>query len=320
MTAPAAMPLRRRLAVQGGVLSRSQALEYGLTDKYVVAALRAGRWQRLHDGVYATFSGPVPRPARLWGAVLRAGDGAVLSHRTAAELHGFAPYPEPAVHVTVPSSRRVTPALGVVIHYSGRVAQARQPGGQPPRTRAEETVLDLVASAAGLDEAFGWVFRACGSHCTAPDRIAAAMALRARMRYRRDLAAALGSGLDGVHSLLEYRYLTRVERPHGLPRGTRQRHVVRAGRDQYQDVAYEGWSTVVELDGQAAHPAAQRWRDVARDNAGAAAGQVTLRYGWADVSGSPCRVAAQVAEALAERGWPGALRRCGRGCALPGRA
>jgi hypothetical protein len=312
------MPIRRRLVTQSGVLSRSQALEYGLTDKHVVAALRTGRWQRLHDGVYATFSGPVPRSARLWGVVLRAGAGAVLSHQTAAELHGFAPFPEPRVHVTVPSARRVTPILGASVHYSARVAQARLPGREPPRTRAEETVLDLVAAADGLDDAFGWVFRACGSRCTVPDRIAAAMGLRARMRYRPELAAALGNGLDGVHSLLEYRYVTRVERPHGLPRGTRQRRVVRAGRCQYQDVAYDGWGTVVELDGQVAHPAGERWRDVARDNASAAAGQVTLRYGWGDVTGTPCWVAAQVAATLAERGWAGAPRRCGRGCPLPG--
>ena len=30
---------------------------------------------------------------------------------------------------------------------------------------------------------------------------------------------------SGVHSVLEHRYLTRVERPHGLPRGVRQRLV-----------------------------------------------------------------------------------------------
>ncbi len=87
----------------------------------------------------------------------------------------------------------------------------------PPRTRIEETVLDLASTERDLDEAFGWVFRACGSRLTAPDRIAAAMGLRARMRWRAELSAALGPGAQGVHSLLEYRYVSRVERPHGLP-------------------------------------------------------------------------------------------------------
>ncbi len=80
-------------------------------------------------------------------------------------------------------------------------------------------MLDLASRAASLDEALGWVFRACGSRGTTPDRIAAAMALRARMRWRTELGAALGLGAQGVHSLLEFRYVSRVERPHGLPAG-----------------------------------------------------------------------------------------------------
>ncbi len=303
------------LAIQDGVIARWQALDCGLTDKYIVVSLRSGRWQRLHGGVYAAYSGPVPRPAQLWGAVLRSGPGAVLSHHTAAELHGFGAR-APVIHLTVPHSRRVTAIPGVVLHYSARLGESRLPVRVPPRTRIEETVLDLAASARDLDEAFSWVFRACGSRLTAPDRIAAAMALRARMRWRGELSAALGPGTQGVHSLLEYRYVSRVERPHGLPRGTRQRPVARAGRRQYQDVAYEEYGVLAELDGQAAHPVGERWRDIARDNANAAAGQVTLRYGWADVTGRPCWVAGQVAAALARRGWTGALRPCGQACLL----
>jgi hypothetical protein len=51
--------------------------------------LERGRWQQLHWGVYAVFTGPPPRQAWLWAAVLRAGPGTVLSHLTAAELHGL---------------------------------------------------------------------------------------------------------------------------------------------------------------------------------------------------------------------------------------
>ena len=140
----------------------------------------------------------------------------------------------------------------------------------------------------------------------------------ARVRWRAELSAALGLAADGVHSLLEFRYVTRVERPHGLPAGHRQHLVVRAGQRQYQDVTYREYGLVVELDGQAAHPAGSRWRDVRRDNASTAVGQGTLRYGWADVTGRPCFVAGQVAGALAARGWTGAPRRCGRSCGLAG--
>ena len=69
-----------------------------------------------------------------------------------------------------------------------------------------------------------------------------------------DALADLRPGAQGVHSLLEYRYVSRVERPHGLPPGRRQRAVTRAGRCQFQDVAYEEYGVLAELDGQAAHP------------------------------------------------------------------
>jgi very-short-patch-repair endonuclease len=81
-------------------------------------------------------------------------------------------------------------------------------------------------------------------------------------------------------------------------------------------VAYEEYSTIVELDGRAAHPEAARWMDVRRDNAKIADGRVTLRYGWTEVCESSCEIAAEVARALRRQGWTGTLRRCGSSCRL----
>ncbi len=306
------------LAQHAGVLTRAEALRAGLTRKQLAARLESGRWQRMHTGVYAAFSGQPGRPSLLWAALLRAGPSSALSHHTAAELDGLVPDQARLIHVMVPSGHQVAPLTGVVLHYSGRLDEARHPVRTPPRTRIEETVLDLAGAAGSLDDALGWVLRACGSRRTTPGRLAAALALRARVRWRAELSATLGLAADGVHSLLEFRYVTRVERPHGLPSGHRQHLVVRAGQRQYQDVTYREYGLVVELDGQAAHPAGSRWRDVRRDNASTAVGQGTLRYGWADVTGRPCFVAGQVADALAARGWTGAPRRCGRSCGLAG--
>ena len=305
------------LDYQAGVLSRAQARRAGMTGKQIDTAARSGRWQRLHAGVYAAFTGEPGRVTLLWGAVLRAGPKAVLSHHSAAELQGLLAMPVPAIHVMVPAGSQIAPISGVVLHYSSLVTQERHPALRPPQTRVEETVLDLAGQAASLDEALGWIFRACGSRRTTAERIASAMARRARTRWRTELAAALGLGADGVHSLLEFRYVSRVERPHGLPVGTRQLRVTRAGQHQYQDVTYQAYGVVVELDGRVAHPVELRWRDIHRDNATTVAGQRTLRYGWADVSGQPCRVAAQVGGLLSRRGWDGRLRRCGRTCQIP---
>lgn len=116
-------------------------------------------------------------------------------------------------------------------------------------------------------------------------------------------------------SLLERRYVTDVELPHGLPRARRQARADHRGRPRYLDNLYEEAQLVVELDGQAAHPPEQRWADARRDNENACSGLLTVRYGWADVASRPCEVAAQVSELLRSRGGAVALRRCGPDCA-----
>lgn len=305
---------RELLRLQEGIVTRRQALAGGLTDKAIEARLSRGRWQRIYRGVYATFSGEPSRPAGLWAAVLRAGPHAVLSHQTAAELYGLADVPAPLIHVTVPSGSPVLRPPGLVIHYSGRLALSRHPALTPPRTRLDDTVLDLADCALTADGAVSLVLRAIGRRRTTARRLTAAIGQRPRVRWRADLLAVLGPAAAGVHSLLEHRYGTRVERPHSLPHGTRQRPVLRQGRREYQDISYDGYQTVVELDGRAAHPEEDRWRDHRRDNANLAHGVATLRLGWVDVNKRPCTSAALVGAVLRHRGWPGPLQPCGPGC------
>lgn len=300
-------------AFQEGVITRTQATDLGLTEGALRARTRAGYWLPLGRGVYRTFTGRPHRRSVLWAAVLQAGSGAVLSHQSAAEIDRLSGAPSSPVHVSVPWQRRVDHIPGVVLHRSKRVSEASHPCLQPPRTRIEETVLDLAHSAATFDEAASWLCRAVGGRFTTAERLAKAIAARGRLRRRAGLLAALGEVGDGAHSLLELRY-ARIERAHGLPRARRQARLSRGGRTIYRDNLYEEYGLAVELDGQVAHPAETRWRDVRRDNAGLASGVVTLRYGHADVTERPCQVAAQVSQALQLRGWPGQPRRCGPGC------
>ena len=91
------------LDVQCGIADRSQAKQAGFSDRQIWHRLRSGKWQRVHEGVYATFTGPLTPDARLWAALRRAGDGAMLSHETAAEVHGLIDKPAgKAIHITVP--------------------------------------------------------------------------------------------------------------------------------------------------------------------------------------------------------------------------
>src|SRR5439155_208395 len=74
-----------------------------------------------------------------------------------------------------------------------------------------------------LQEALSWLARACGRRLTTPDRLVRALGGRPRMRWRAELLLAPEDVGQGAQSILELRYLRRVERVHGLPRGVRQR-------------------------------------------------------------------------------------------------
>jgi hypothetical protein len=135
--------------------------------------------------------------------------------------------------------------------------------------------------------------------------------MRAKLHWRAELLQALDDVEAGVHSTLEYRYLRDVERAHGLPVAERQVRAAQGGRTIYRDVFYRQYGVVVELDGRASH-ADRRLQDNRRDNAAAAGGVITLRYGWADVDEWPCQTATEVGQTLRIRGWSGSLRPCRR--------
>jgi very-short-patch-repair endonuclease len=309
-----------QLHYQHGIVTRQQAKDAGLLDDAIDRRIRSGTWQRVHGGVYATFTGTLSRDARLWAAVLSAGPGAVLSHETAAELHQLIDKPRSKLHVSVPATRRpARPTIrGVVIHRSRGLVAEWQPPWHLPRTSVEDTVLDLIAAAWTFDDAYGWISAAVGRRLTTPEILGKALASRSRMRWRGWAAAALQDAAEGVHSPLERRYVHGVERAHGLPAARRQARRRHGSGTRYLDNLYEEYGLCVEVDGGAAHPAEGRWRDTRRDNANLAQGARTLRYGWPDVTEHCCQTAAEVAAVLRRQGWTGTLRRCGPGCTAAG--
>jgi len=308
----------QHFAYQADVVARRQSAAVGIDPDTMRNRLRSGRWQRLQRGVYAVFSGDPARETMLWAALLRAGPGAVLSHQTAAERHGLIDEPSPLITITVPAVRhpgRWAKIPGTVIHRSDAILRTRHPVLLPPCTRVEDTVLDLIEIAPTFDDAYMWICRAIGRRRTTADRIRLAMDARKKMRWRREVALALGDAESGALSVLEYRYVHRVERPHGLPTARRQARIRQGTGNRYLDNLYEPYLVCVELDGTAAHPADEQWRDRRRDNANAVSGIVTLRFGLLDLGDRRCETASAVATLLRRHGWPGSLRACGAGCA-----
>lgn len=314
----------RLASQQGGVVTRIQAQNNGLSVKAIDSRLRSGAWQYVFTpaipgtrrSAYATFTGPIGVHARLWAAVLVSGRGATLSHETAAALHGLLDQEglRRPLHVTVPADRRVKPPEGVVIHYSRSVDRTRHPARLPPQTRLEETVIDLTQTAASLDQASGLIAQAVQRGLTTHDRILAVVDERKKLRWRDELRESCGAAGSGAHSLLELRYMRLVEQAHGLPRAERQVRRKADGRAYIVDNRYARYRVRVELDGQRGHTGDGVFRDMWRDNAAALDGDQQLRFGWDDVDLRCCESAAIVGALLNVPPKP-----CGPNCPAPDR-
>ena len=85
-SAPPDVALARVAAKQHGVVALAQLHAVGIDKSGVSRRVASGRLHRLHRGVYAVGHRPVSRRGFWMAAVLAGGNGAALSHRSAAEL------------------------------------------------------------------------------------------------------------------------------------------------------------------------------------------------------------------------------------------
>ena len=134
---------------------------------------------------------------------------------------------------------------------------------------------------------------------------------RPRLPRRRWQAGILTDVASGTCSVLEHGYLTRVERPHGLPRGERQVSHRHESTQVFRDVEYRRAGVVVELDGRLFHSSvAKRDADMDRDLDAASEGRETLRVSYGQVFDRACWTAERVGAVLTRRGWAGTPRPC----------
>jgi very-short-patch-repair endonuclease len=102
---------------QATMVSHDQLVGLGVARRTVGAALERGRLHREHRGVYSLVA-PQARPPRApeWAAVLACGPHAVLSHRTAATLHGLPVEPSAIVELTLAGCGRGRTRSGLRVH------------------------------------------------------------------------------------------------------------------------------------------------------------------------------------------------------------
>lgn len=292
-----------------GAVGREQCLDHGLSVGQLRWLVASGRWQSPLPRVYVIFSGPIPLETMQFVALLYAGNGATLSHESAAHYWRLGRAPA-LIHLTVAYPRHVASQPGLAVHRSRNLREHDvHPTLNPRRTRIERTVVDLLLQKESAVAALGLVADAVRERFTTAERIRQALDGQPGTRWSKELREALPDLRAGAHSVLEIRD-ARIRRRHGLPMGVRQARRLGDGTE-YLDVLVEEWQLHVELDGRLGHDRAREiWRDMRRDNRSELARMRQLRYGWADLFDRPCEVAREQAVVLRQQGWNGTFRRC----------
>lgn len=290
---------------QGGIVTREQCSSFGMTRSVIGRLLQQQSWHLLTRGVYRIEPLPTPWESHAWAGVLLGGDQAVLAGFAAGHLWGLVKQAPEVIQVLVPPAKVVSVDGPWVFT---RTRQMPRSCGDLPRTRIDDTILDLCAL--DPDQAATWIGEALHQRRVSVKGLQRALDTRARHPHRRLVAAMLADRAEGIHSELERSYARDVEKAHALPKGSRQV----TGKYQ-RDVDY-GLLTV-ELDGRLGHDGMGRFRDMRRDNHHLMEGRLTLRYGWEDVTARPCEVARQVAAILVNLGWPGPLLSCPKCRTMP---
>jgi very-short-patch-repair endonuclease len=119
---------------QHGLVTAKQLAVLGLGRAAISERAAAGRLHRLHRGVYAVGHSAMSHHRRWMAAVLACGEGAVLSHHSAAALWELLRPIEGPVHVSVPTTGGLRNRRGIHLH---RTQALREPSPSPPSLPSE---------------------------------------------------------------------------------------------------------------------------------------------------------------------------------------
>jgi very-short-patch-repair endonuclease len=262
---------------QHGVISGAQLAAIGIPDYGVTRRARAGRLHRLHRGVYAVGHARLSFEGRCLAAALALGEGAVVSHSSAAAVWGaLRPHSGP-IHITVLGDNGRKARKGITIHRS-RTLNARDTTSRQgiPITKPARTLRDL--------------------HGTLPQSI-----------YRRAVRRALDLRLISSAELRREEELTRSELERLFLRFCHRHRLpapeVNARVDRYEvDFLWREQRVVVEADsfGHHGHRAAFE-SDRARDAHLQMLGYRVLRFTWRQIRETPETVARSLRALLGQR-------------------
>jgi len=278
------------------MISRAQLLELGVASSSVTQAASLGRLYRVHLAVYS-IAPPAARPrlAPEHAALLACGPGAVISHWSAAWLHGLTDRQPRTVAVSVARDRG-RKLDGVDVHRAGACERAdRTWVGRLPCTGVARTVIDLSPMLEDrqleqlLDRALRETSRAAVR--SALSRTSG----RAGTRRLRSLLDPARPSAD-AWSAAERRLLELI-RASGLPMP--ECNVGLGDRGRVPDLLWRKERVIVEFDSWEFHggPAAFH-DDRERHNQLTAEGYQVLHVTWRVLRDHPERVLVWIARAL----------------------
>ena len=283
--------IARLAARQHGVVTRTQLLGLGLKSTTIGDRIRAGRLHRVHRGVYSVGHPLLTTHGRYMAAVLACGEGAVLSHGSAARLWGMPWHESARVDVTVPGTggRR---NRGPVIVHRGRFADAEVTTKDGiPVTSPGRTLVDLAdygrqrALKRAWDEAQHLKLD-LGSLAPRPGRHASALL--------RQMLDQHEPGSTRTRSQLEELFLA-LREEHGVPLPEVNADV----EGEEVDFVWRSRRLAIETDGFASHGTRRGFeRDRLKDAKLVEAGWRVVRLTRRRVVGQPEAVAAQVLRLL----------------------
>ncbi|MGH9270511.1 MAG: DUF559 domain-containing protein, partial [Ilumatobacteraceae bacterium] len=299
-------------AHQHGVVSASQLVVQGVTRQQLRTAVGNGVLTPVAPRVYAAGGGAATVERRQMAALLCIGPDAVLSHETAARLHGFDRCLLETVELTVPRGRHGVHVPFIVHSTAHWSSLDRVMIDGWPCTSATRTVIDLARARVDVRRLEAAIDSAVRSGASAPLVISIRLGqIRGRGRWGAPLVDSLLLDAGG-HTLLERRFLG-LMRTAGLPRPTPQLVHRRGGRTVARvDFCYQEYDLVVEVSGRRGHSSpAERARDAQRRNELQDLGRQVYEFTYDQVTGNGAGVQAVVRACLQRRGWPRPRQRSG---------
>ncbi len=265
---------------QHGLVTRRQLLGLGMGRGAIEDRIGRGQLRPVRRGVYAVGCRGTGQAARWMAAVLAAGPGAVLSHRSAAALWGLLPASATEPEVTRPTRIRSRP--GMRVHQSILQRDEVSVVDGIPVTSLARTLLDLAAvvSERLLEQAFNEAeVRRLTDRLSVPDLLARRPRRAGASALRKILAAdAHSRGI--TRREMEARFASLLEGT-DLPRPQRNADIAVAGRFFEVDCLWPAQRLIVELDGRAVHGTARAFeRDRERDRLLLADGWRVVRITW----------------------------------------